>query len=159
LVTDSVRVGAAFSVELWFWNGLSNDVRPVSGYLISRAGVLGDQLAISGAPTTRGRLLFASDLRPDHAIDGKTTITPRSWHHVVFVREPSRVTVYLDGNREPEIRAELAAMADIKASALNVGSGQDGTNSLEGKIDEVAIYSRALAVDEVDSHFRAAVAP
>ncbi len=35
----------SYTAEFWFWNGLPNDVRPVTGYLFGRGG---ESLALGG---------------------------------------------------------------------------------------------------------------
>ena len=48
-------LGESYSVELWFWNGLPDDARAVTGPLISRGS---DRLAIGGTEAAPGRLVF-----------------------------------------------------------------------------------------------------
>ena len=69
-----------------------------------------------------------------------------------MVRNGRRVTVYLDGKREPDICGEMAVgfPADIKH--VFIGGRSDNFANFEGKIDEVAIYGRALPVAEIAQH-------
>ena len=98
-------MGETYSVELWFWNGLPNEVRPIAGYLVSRRShATGDQLGIGGTQVAPRRLFFSTgNNNTNKTLAGKTEIVPKTWHHVALVRERGQVTVYLDGNRQPEI--------------------------------------------------------
>ncbi len=132
------KLGPTYSVEMWFWNGLPNDARNITGYLFTRAG---DKLAIGGNGPAAGRLLFSQ-------LAGRTQVAPKTWNHVVLVRDGRKVGVYLNG--EPEISGEVAPSA---ADELFVG-GEEEQSSLEGKIDEVAVYRRALKVDEIARRYK-----
>ena len=98
----------SYSVELWFWNGLADDARPVTGYLVERGSEKsgGDTLGLGGSsgPAPRGRLFFAHGAGA--ILAGKTVLLPKSWHHLVLTRTGRRIAVHLDGNREPEIAGD-----------------------------------------------------
>ena len=129
--------------EFWFWNGLPNDVRPVTGYLFGRGG---ESLAIGGTNGAPGRLVFGS-------LAGRTVIAPKTWNHVALVRDGSRVAVYLNGNTAPEITGEAAP---DRSPDLFVGGRRDKEATFEGRIDEVAIYNRALSPQEIQRHYQLA---
>ena len=67
-----------------------------------------------------------------------------------------RVTVYLDGNVNPEIDRSGTINPVKGPIRLSIGGRNNGESGFEGKIDEVAVYDRALAADEIAEHFRAA---
>ena len=72
------RPGADYEVELFFWNGLPNDNRPVTGYLFSLgpdgdASCPGDHLGIAGtaaASDVAGRLFVFNGNEKDETIVG-----------------------------------------------------------------------------------------
>jgi len=132
-----------YTAEFWFWNGLPNDVRPVTGYLFGRGG---ESLALGGTNGVPGTLVFG-------ALAGRTAIKPKTWHHVALVRDRSRVAVYLNGNTEPEIAGEAAPDASPNVA---LGGRSDAEATLEGRIDEVAIYNRALSFQEIRRHYELA---
>ena len=127
------KLGPAYSVEMWFWNGLPNDARSVTGYLFSRAG---DKLAIGGTGAAPGRLQFSK-------LSGRREVTPQTWNHLVLVRDGRKVEVYLNGQREISGEADGAV-----GDELFVGGQESSSDSFEGKIDEVAVYRRVLKVNE-----------
>ena len=155
-------LGPAYSVEMWFYDCLPTDARPVTGYLFSR-GAAGDHLAIGGAGCRPGKLLFYAGSDAKKALAGKTDVplrnwVPReSWHHAALVRDGRQVTVYLDGRGQPEIsgQADPAPAGD----EIFLGGSGDGQYNFEGRIDEAAFYGRALTAAEVQRHYQAAVKP
>ena len=153
-------VGASYSVELWFWNGLPTDVRPITGQLLSfdfkkANGPTGAELSITGGRLDGGRVSFSGASATVKIFNGKTGIAPQTWHHLALVRKESQVVVYLDGNPEPEISDELEADANARPATIYVGGRRDGPANFEGKIDEVAFFDRALSAQEIAEHVRA----
>ncbi|MBN1417127.1 MAG: hypothetical protein JXP34_00010 [Planctomycetes bacterium] len=136
-------MGPAYSVDLWFWNGLPADVRDVTGTIFCRpggGGAAGDRLIIGGIRAARGRLVWI-DPR-GRAIEGRTEIPIRTWHRVAIVRDESHVEVFLDGGAAPEIAGE-SSMAESLGPEILVGTSGDPDSSFEGRVDEVAIYRGA----------------
>lgn len=155
------ELGRTYSVELWFWNGLPDDARAVTGYLFSRGldgdkTALGEHLGIGGAhhDVPAGRLFFYTGNETGEVVPGKTRLAFRDWHHVVLVREEDKLTVWLDGNKEIEANARWTLPEG--ASEVFLGGRSDRLFGLEGKLDEVAIYSRALDAARIAARFAAA---
>lgn len=147
----------AYSVEFWFWNGLPADARPVCGHLFAVGvegdqGASADQLQIAGAAAGDGVLRFANGLGAELA--GRTPLQMRAWHHVVLVRNGRQVAVFLDGRAEPEI-AGAADVKTVPGPRLFFGGRHDRDSTLEGKLDDIAVYARALTADEIAAHYRA----
>jgi hypothetical protein len=131
--------GSAYSVEMWFWNGMPNDVRANTGHLMIWGG---DKLSIGGQGSSPGRLRFSG-------IAGKTEVAPKTWNHVAVVRDGGMVRVYLNGKLEIDV-----AVPPEPAGELSIGGHQKGLDTLEGKIDEVAVYNRALKADEIVRRYK-----
>ena len=143
LKADVRELKASYTAELWFWNGLPNDVRPVTGVLFARGA---ERLAIGGAGPNAGRLTFGS-------LAGRTVIAPKTWNHVALVRNGAQATVYLNGNVEPEL---AGSVEPDRATAVFISGAEGLPETFEGKIDEVALFGRALAAVEIQSRVRLA---
>ena len=146
-----------YSVEFWFWNGLPADARAVCGRLFAAGaegdtGASADQLQISGAAAGDGVLQFANGLGAELA--GRTPLRLRAWHHVALVRHDRQVTVYLNGQAEPEIVGQAERKA-VPSARIFFGGRHDLDSTLEGKLDDIAVYTRALTADEIAAHYRA----
>jgi len=148
------RLGENYSVEMWFSCLLPFDARPVTGYLFARGSDQQPQegLCMAGKDGPAGRLVFRGP--GNTRLEGKTQLGLKTWHHVVLVRSGPEVCVYLDGNQVPEIKGR-AATARSPATRLWIGGG-DPAASWEGRLDEAAVYGRALNPEEIHDHFFAA---
>jgi len=166
LKAELPKLGDKYSVETWCYNAMPTDVRPVTGYIFSRGpagakGAAGEHLGIGGTESGGGKLFFHAGDDLKGALVGKTPVGLRTWergkcwHQVVLVREGDRVAVYLDGNPEPEISGQVKPNATCPTIFL--GGRNDGFSNFEGKLDEAAIYNRALSPEEIVAHYRAAV--
>ena len=152
--------GKNHSVELWFWSGLPADAKLMTNHLIDvRCKGVTERVGITATDVAAQRLFFSQEKSRENIVAGKSAIAPRSWHHVALVRESNRVTVYLDGNSEPEINIEVHFPADARLESLAIGGQSDDLTHFEGKIDEVAIYDRSLSSREVAEHVHAAGGP
>ncbi len=162
--TDVPDVGDSYSIEFWFWNGMPNDARAVTGYLFSRSPnsddkASGDHLGIRGGKTGAGQLFFSNGNIRNEVLEGESTIAPKTWNHVVVVRDGDRVRVYVNGHAEPGIIDVSPADPHAAGSKWFFGGRKDGSSGLEGKLSDVAIYNRALTADEVAKHYQAAEVP
>lgn len=151
-----------YSVEMWVRNELPAATRPITAYFFSR-GVdgppgrdAGDNLGIGGThdPANQGKLFFFNGTKYDKVLSGKTVLSKDTWHHVVFVRQDQNVTVYLDGLRDPEISDQAEIGYTAGCGQLFFGGRNDSFAPLEGAMDEVSLYDRALSADEVATHYR-----
>jgi putative membrane-bound dehydrogenase-like protein len=157
-----VPLGENYSVEFWLWNGLPSDARAVTGYAYSRGAdgdpaARGEHLGIGGTHRSdlAGRLFLFNGNERNEIFGGRTTLALRAWHHVVFVREGRQVRVHLDGRAEPEIAGEFAHTIPAGNNSLFIGGRNDGLFGFEGKLDEVALYPRALSAVEIGAHYHA----
>jgi len=144
---DVPKLGKTYSVEFWFWNGLPAEARPITGYLFSRGE--SETLRIGGISGHPANLIFCANGTTLH---GRTALAPRTWHHVVMVRDDHRIALYLDWDPEPEIAGELPAAPD-PGPRLSFGGRPGSNETLEGKTDEIAVYDRPLGHAEIRAHF------
>jgi hypothetical protein len=152
----------AYTIEFWFWNGLPNDARPITGYLFALGGqnegrAPGDHLGVGGTSVAGGRLFF-SDGNPHNTLaSGKMTITAGRWNYVVLAREGDKFRAYLNGQADPDFAGQTNAPLSANSSTRFFGGREDNEDSLEGKLSDVAFYDRALSADEVAEHYKAAL--
>jgi hypothetical protein len=145
-------LGDHYTVSLWLWNGMPNDGRDVSGWLFSRdcdhgLGAAGDHLGIGGKSGNTGRLIFFHGDDQAKVAVGKSEIPRWQWQHVVLVRDVENVRVYLNGQLELEATAAVGALANVRQCFF--GGRSDNESNWEGRLDEIAIFDRALNAAEV----------
>ena len=145
-------LGDHYTVSMWCWNGMPNDGRDTSGWLFSRSedhglGVFGDHLGIGGKSGNTGRLIFFSGSDQKKIVAGKTEIPRWKWQQVTLVRDGAAVRVYLNGRLEIETNAVIDPFAPLGECFF--GGRSDNDSNWEGRIDEVAVFNRALSTEEV----------
>jgi hypothetical protein len=146
------RLGDRYSVSLWLWNGMPNDGRDVSGWLFSRShdhglSLDGEHLGIGGRAGHAGRLIFFHGRDPQSVIAGKSEIPRWQWQHVVLVRDGDKVRVYLNGQLDLETTSSAGGLADVRQCFF--GGRSDNDSNWEGRLDEIAVFDRALTPAEV----------
>lgn len=158
-----LATGSDYSVEFWFYNtrDLSQPNAPaVSGYLFSRGGnpdaanaQPGDHLGIGGVESSPRDKLFFYD--GQNLLSGRTPLALNTWYHVALVRTGDQVRVYLNGDvANPEIQGASAPRAS--SAEIVLGTRADGYAPFQGRLDEAAIFAKALAPEQVQAHFAAA---
>jgi len=93
-----------------------------------------------------GRLILTK-VGVNHVSSNTLKVTDTNWHHVAVTKSGSTVTFYVDGIAEDPIQYDPGFTFSTNA-AIGV-RGDDLKQSFWGLIDEVEIYNRALAADEI----------
>lgn len=143
-----------YSVSMWIWNGMPIDGRDVTGWFFSRGKDNGLQkdsyhLGIGGTSGHSGKLIYLRGNDSAKTVAGKTQISRWQWQHVVYVRSAFKVDIYLNGRKEIETEPKYIFPAGFHQ--LFLGGRSDNDSNWEGRLDEVAIFDRALTSDEVSS--------
>jgi len=107
-----------------------------------------DSYRMSRGPGTGDSIHFGCNGPSGGNLDATTVVTTDTWRHVVLVYDGVNKYVYIDGVED----ARVASTGQINISSYNLHIGQNsqqGNRFLEGLVDEVRIYNRALTPDEV----------
>ena len=136
-----------YTVSFWVWNGFPNGDRDITGWMFSRGNKMslekGDHLGIN----KEGFLCFQKNSKDSAQIVGKTEIKRWTWSHVSLTRKGETVSLYLNGKLE----SKGSASTDFPArfNQLYFGGRSDNKDFFEGRIDEVAVFNRALSSEDV----------
>ena len=161
-----LNVSAQVSIAFWMRGAPTNPLNDCCQGLVT-TDFFG--VSIASAPaglvfflhTTDGSWVHTSDTPGCSQCAGGFPFSSGEWHHVVGTYDGTQLQLYVDGvaagNPVPHTGTILPMP---KGGFLSIGS-EDGrrTNDpndrryFQGDIDEVAIYKRALAADEVQSLF------
>ncbi len=138
-------LGPTYTLSLWIWNGMPTAARDMTGWFYSRdhnhgISAYGEHLGLD----RQGRLLLLTG--SNATAIGKTAVPRWTWQHVALVREGSRVSIFLNGQPEIETTA-----AETTLPSFFLGGRSDHDSSWEGRLDEIAIFPRALKVEEIQS--------
>jgi hypothetical protein len=83
-----------------------------------------------------------------------TTVAQKNvWYHVVGILSSDQIAIYVNGIREGEKARPL--FTDTHATDLLIGANAPEGAHLNGLVDEVAIYNRALSAAEIQAIFNA----
>jgi hypothetical protein len=145
--------GSQYTVEFWVWNGFPYDVREMTGWLFSHgspkgAPWSGDALGLDGT----AHLVLTSG-KGGQASRGTAMIALRGWTHIALVHDGTHVDVYVNGNSLPDISTSAGSLG-ATSDDWYFGGRSEGGPGLEGKMDEAAVYNRALSPLELSDHFR-----
>ena len=151
------ELGNKYSVAMWIWNGMPNDARPTTGWMMSKGrsnglGLGSEHLGIAGTALKPGRLVYLNAGNDAAPVVGETEIERWTWNHVVLVKDGAHVRIHLNGQPQPEITALVSA---TPATGWNwfFGGRSDNDSNWEGRLDEIAVFDRAISVEEVATMF------
>jgi hypothetical protein len=149
-----------YSVSLWFWNGMPAEGRETSGWLLSHdqnhgLGPWGEHVGVGGTAIQPGKLTFQHGNGRDGVapVVGRTTIDRWNWNHLLFVRDSGAVRLYLNGDPRPEIESDAPLANSPPIDQWFFGGRSDNQCNWEGRLDEIAVFDRALKADDLSFLF------
>lgn len=146
----SLRPSSALTVSVWFYLDALPDMRWV--------GLVNKRNAFN--VDTTFALFIAADARITVDVDGEESrftsqvlATTQHWTHVAFVFDGSlpmeqRVKLYIDGVLDTTAAEPSAVIPPYPASVI-VGNLVNGGDTFVGRLDEVALWTRALSSTEI----------
>ncbi len=132
---DMKHIGR-YSIALWFWLGESSGASDRVGKLIDASG----GLAVKAKQDRDHRVRLTLG-------DAVTRIdwNASEWHFLVAVRDGETIRLFVDGQNA----LEAPSKATSHLQRILVGDG------LQGKIDELAVFDRALDAGEIEMLWKA----
>ncbi|MFT5128747.1 MAG: hypothetical protein ACI8W8_002365, partial [Rhodothermales bacterium] len=143
MTAETKRPGDAYSVSFWFWNGMPEDLREVTGHLFAHGG---DRVYISKS----GKLMFE---HKGSILTGQIPLGLRQWHHVVVSRSKTAVVVYLNGRTTAKLSGAVTSL-EPGATRWHFAGDAVSPETLEGKLDEAAVWPRALTAAEAEGLYK-----
>lgn len=138
----------AWSLTLWFWNGMPPAVRGVTGWMFSiehESSLASLHVGVGGTNGFTGRLIARTGRGED--VGGQTELTRWTWYHLALICDGTLLRVYLDGH--PELELSAPPVPSIGTSQWLFGSRNDGMDNWEGRLDEIAVFNRPLSLTEI----------
>ncbi len=155
-----------YSISLWFWSGTAAGLMDETEWIFSRGpNFSGGKFMDRG---TNAEALFVGEHVGIKEIDGKRILTYTGkglrestvtngahpsierwkWHHLVVVRDGKSIHTFLNGNHcHHEGSEDLASDSET----FFFGGSCTGEGNFEGRLDEIAIFDRALSEQEINS--------
>ena len=122
---------------------------------MQRVEALPSKLDLLLKASSLSRVALAQQMGVDKSLVGKAAISTKRWHHLALVRDGDSTTVYLDARRQGELSGAIKRGAPFEGQLYFAGYG-DASGHFEGKLDDIAVFHRALTAAEVSGHFKAA---
>lgn len=147
-----------FTVSLWFWSGTSDTALEGTEWILSRgtpygSGNISDQIGLRRDGESNRVLTYRGPGNPDVTMGTSGKVERWKWHHLAFAREGIAGHVFLDG-------VHLIAMQKPDFPTGNpdtffFGGSCTGEGNFEGRLDEIAVFDRALSKEEIFDLYRA----
>lgn len=134
-----------FSIELWVkWN----KVKP-STFIHRQRGTEpgGWEFGLRSSPATGGFLLWFAYGSAINPAQSEWAPAANRWYHIGIARSQSVVRLYVDGAQFGVDQFDTTPVNDVPGP-LRIGSRAGGGFEMDGQIDELSIYQRALGPDE-----------
>ncbi len=140
-----------FTLEGWLWRG---------GTQPNRTGLFGQNDLVEFGYSSDQNLHCWIDTA-GNALNVANPFPNNEWHHLAVVGDGTNVTLYADG--QVGATANLPAPAGYGSSGYNFNIGGGGIfdaagNFFNGRLDEVAVFDKALTAHQIQAHYFAAVA-
>ncbi len=141
----SLQIADSLTIAGWVWGDSWGSGSEVD--IIARKGTstpVNYQLAIADRQVS----LMLDDMDGGGGIRGATTLNIGEWYHVAGVWDGSVVRIYLNGvldNNPPDARG---GNIGTDTRPLYIG-GRSGQDLLDGRLDDIRIYNRALSAAEI----------
>lgn len=161
IVPDSPRLRGAASVSLSAWVRPTGTVGDPPGGIIAKRTSFGIKAAYTMFLWTGAHMWADIDMENER-IDVPVRIESDRWVHLAMVydgRAPAsdRVRTYINGAHVGTFAESSAAIPDSYDAPLTIGhlpDNEDPNLYFRGMIDDVVIWSRALADTEIDEWYR-----
>jgi hypothetical protein len=79
-------------------------------------------------------------------------LTAGEWHHIAYTADASRERLYVDGQIVADEAVEFGGMSN--SNSLYIGGSGGGGEQVDGRIDEAAMWNRALSQTEIADIYR-----
>ena len=181
-IDDSVDLGNAsnlhvsagdFTVNAWvLFNALSHPPGENLGAPQGDMSIV-DKMSTSGVNEDGWRLIKQDDNRfyfclgggeqgnqcgwPAYTVFSTTQAVTGAWYHVAAVKSSSSFAIYVNGVLEDE-RSPVPSFTDTNSANLRIGSYPLEGAHLNGLVDEVQIYNRALSGDKIQAIYESGCA-
>ncbi|MBI5492005.1 MAG: LamG domain-containing protein [Deltaproteobacteria bacterium] len=155
-ITDAAQVGlditGAMTISAWF----KLDVLNVNQILVAKwnaAPNLAYALFITTA--NKGQFYVSSNGTATSNIVGSTVLTTGVWYHLVGVYTGSQLQLYLNSVSDATPVTYSSGIYNCNQD-FRLGINSGGLYPIDGTIDDVAIWSRALSTTEIGALYNAA---
>ncbi|GAB2784736.1 sialidase family protein [Amycolatopsis magusensis] len=82
-------------------------------------------------------------------VDAPAALNDKKWHHFALTRSGGTASLYLDGKLAASASGLTGSVSPGRPFAIHLGQRLDGQFRLQGSLDEIRLYGRALTIAEI----------
>jgi RHS repeat-associated protein len=150
---SQLDIGGPSTVEAWFKG--PGSAPSANEYLVNRGSPYDYIVYID----TGGHVAFQADTSAGALIfnfSGSTVVTGGGWYHLAATWDGSTARIFINGALDASKTA--SGTPNTGAGGLYVGRADSAaSNYVNGTVDEVAVYNKALTPTQVATHYQAAL--
>ncbi len=83
---------------------------------------------------------------------GTAVLTTGQWHHIAYTADATNETLYVDGQNVAQESREFGGMSNN--NTMYIGGSGGGGEQVDGRMDEIAMWNRALSPTEISDVYR-----
>ncbi len=104
---------------------------------------------------TNGRLNLyqGNGVTYGNVLSAPGAVHPNEWQHVVVTRSTATRTVRFYVNGQPKGSGSYSVDPVVGPTALSIGRSESGTQYVNGRLDELALYPSALSAAQIATHY------
>ncbi len=137
------------TLALWFKTPRNLSSETESALFQYGSDTDGRMFGLISSRNAAGRLYFFGYNRD---VAGNTPLAPETWYHAAVTYDGATVTLYLNG--QPDGSRSVELHTTLNANGLTIGY-RPGSARWLGQLDEVMLFDRALAPDEIAAMYAA----
>ncbi|MBI2595347.1 DUF2341 domain-containing protein [Candidatus Daviesbacteria bacterium] len=145
------------SFSLWFKSDTSSNPSGGNEFILNKGPGASNGIGYAVYINTSDQVCFGIDddttSFPEDSVCSSKDVYDTSWHHIVATKTgTSRLDLYVDGlaNGTPDTSiSATGTLANSAAFYVGDSNGANGTDELNGDLDDLKVYRSALTADQV----------
>lgn len=131
-----IRYGATKGNQVLFWLGGMGTTAP--------------QVWLRGEPANHRLIATMTTASGSASVSSTQAYDDQTWHHVALQRAAGQLLLWVDGTQVAAGTAVPGSVSQRVSFQLQLGERLDGVFRLDGTLDEVRLWTRALSPTELD---------
>jgi putative membrane-bound dehydrogenase-like protein len=147
---DLPELGKTASIALWFWLGEPSGASRRSGNLVTLPD--GPSLIAIQDENHRAQLQIGEQL-------AEVKLAADDWNFAVLVCDEHELRLHINGETQPALTVDRKSVAAIAKTKTESNGGLTFGSELQGKLDEIAVWNRALTAAETNDFWQVSGVP
>ncbi|MDQ0379695.1 sialidase family protein [Amycolatopsis thermophila] len=135
--TGWVNYGASTGNQVFFWMGGMGSTAP--------------QIWLRGEPAANRLIASMTTTAGTKQVTSVGAYADQQWHHVALQRTGGQLLLWVDGTQVASGPAAAGSVTQTVSFQFWLGRRLDGAFGLDGSLDDVRLYRRALSPSELDA--------